>query len=152
MKVISLDIETMNLDLRMENIRFGNPFGWKTSCVCIYDGSEERGYYYVLDKKKIIQGLEGVMDNHPVKNQIIESLYNFSEMESHLMDFFNRGYTLISHNGYSFDLPILAKPISQGGANLENVLKLYNEANRNIDTCDYLRGLTGYRFTIAKPY
>ena len=87
MKVISLDIETMNLDLRMENIRFGNPFGWKTSCVCIYDGSEERGYYYVLDKNKIIQGLEGVMDNHPVKNQIIESLYNFSEMESHLMDF-----------------------------------------------------------------
>ena len=38
MKVISLDIETMNLNLRMENIRFGNPFGWKTSCACIYDG------------------------------------------------------------------------------------------------------------------
>jgi uncharacterized protein YprB with RNaseH-like and TPR domain len=148
MKVISLDIETMNLDLRMENIRFGNPFGWKTSCVCIYDGLEEKGYYYVLNKDKIIQELEGVMDDHPVKKQIVDSLYNFSDMESHLEDFFNNDYTLISHNGYSFDLPILSKPISQGGANLKNILELYTTTNRNIDTCDYLRSLTGYRFKL----
>tara|TARA_Y100000389_G_scaffold205136_2_gene263853 strand:- start:9538 stop:10221 length:684 start_codon:yes stop_codon:yes gene_type:complete len=148
MKVISLDIETMNLNLRMENIRFGNPFGWKTSCACIYDGLNEQGYYYVLDKDKIIQGLEGVMDNHPVKKQIIDSLYNFSEMEQHLLDFLNKDYALITHNGYSFDLPILSKPISEGGANLKNVLELYNDANKNIDTCDYLRKLTGYRFKL----
>ena len=35
-RYIALDIETANLDMEAEGLEFGNPKGWKTSCVCLY--------------------------------------------------------------------------------------------------------------------
>ena len=59
-RYIALDIETANLDMEAEGLQFGNPKGWKTSCVCLYDfwideGVDMgRGYYYVPDPQDII--------------------------------------------------------------------------------------------------
>ena len=36
MKVIALDIETKNLDMKAEGLDFNNPDGWKVSCVSIW--------------------------------------------------------------------------------------------------------------------
>ena len=44
MKVIALDIETKNLDMESEGLDFGNPEGWKTSCVSIWDSSGKGGF------------------------------------------------------------------------------------------------------------
>ena len=45
MKVIALDIETKNLDMESEGLDFGNPNGWETSCVSIWD-STGKGWFY----------------------------------------------------------------------------------------------------------
>ena len=56
---IALDIETANLDMEAEGLQFGNPKGWKTSCVCIYDfwideGVEQgMGYFYADDVDRL---------------------------------------------------------------------------------------------------
>ena len=34
-KIIALDIETMNLDIKKNNISFNNPKGWEISCLCL---------------------------------------------------------------------------------------------------------------------
>ena len=122
-KVIALDIETANLSMRAEGLYFGKPAGWRTSCVCIYDGYEGKGYYFVKDPEVIIQKYNEVMDEHPVKEQMFKHLFSFKEMLPMMEDFFNKGYTLITHNGNSFDLPILAKPIKNGGGNLNGIIQ-----------------------------
>ena len=115
MKAIGLDIETANLNMRMENLHFNNPYGWTTSCICIYDGETQEGRYYVKDRDIIIETLKGAFDDHPVKKQIIGSLYNFTDLKQHLQDYYDMDYTLITHNGLSFDLPIISKSIDNGG-------------------------------------
>ena len=37
MKYVVLDIETSNLDMEAEGLTFGNPEGWNTACVSLYD-------------------------------------------------------------------------------------------------------------------
>ena len=148
MKAIGLDIETANLDMRMENLHFNNPYGWETSCICIYDGENQEGRYYVKDRDLIIEKLKGVFDEHPVKNQIIDSLYNFTDLKQHLQNYYDMDYTLITHNGLSFDLPILSKTIENGGADVLQQINLFKEANKNVDTCEHLRKHTGYRFKL----
>lgn len=147
-KVIALDIETANLSMRAEGLYFGKPAGWRTSCVCIYDGYEGKGYYFVKDPEVIIQKYNEVMDEHPVKEQMFKHLFSFKEMLPMMEDFFNKGYTLITHNGNSFDLPILAKPIKNGGGNLNGIIQRFKKDNRNLDTCAYLKEKTGYRFRL----
>ncbi len=53
MKIIGLDIETLNLDMDSEGLEFDNPQGWKTSCVCIYDHHRDLTYHYVEDPKLV---------------------------------------------------------------------------------------------------
>jgi hypothetical protein len=147
-KVICLDIETSNVSMKSEGLYFGNPDGWKTSCVCIYDGYEDKGYYYVNDPELIKQRYAEVMDDHPVKDSMFNHLFSFKDMLQMMEDFFNKGYTLITHNGNSFDLPILAKPIKSGGANLKDIIQRFKKNDRNLDTCAYLKEKTGYRFRL----
>lgn len=144
MKVIALDIETANLDMHEEGLSFSNPRGWKTSCICIYDACKKKGYYYVRNPVKIKQKYEGIMDDHPVKKQIFESLYNYEMLKVHLKKWLEEEYTLITHNGNSFDLPIISKSIEMGGADVKHELKLLKQ----IDTCDFLLQKTGYRFNL----
>jgi len=147
-KVICLDIETSNVSMKSEGLYFGNPDGWKTSCVCIYDGYEDKGYYYVNDPELIKQRYAEVMDDHPVKDSMFNHLFSFKDMLQMMEGFFNKGYTLITHNGNSFDLPILAKPIKSGGANLKDIIQRFKKNDRNLDTCAYLKEKTGYRFRL----
>jgi len=147
-KVICLDIETSNVSMKSEGLYFGNPDGWKTSCVCIYDGYEDKGYYYVNDPELIKQRYTEVMDDHPVKDSMFNHLFSFKDMLQMMEGFFNKGYTLITHNGNSFDLPILAKPIKSGGANLKDIIQRFKKNDRNLDTCAYLKEKTGYRFRL----
>ena len=65
-----------------------------------------------------------------------------------LEKWFLQGYTLLTHNGKSFDMPILCKKINKGGGDLRNIYKLYTDNGRHIDTCDYLLQHTGYRFNL----
>ena len=39
LRIISLDIETANLDMDAEGLSFGDPKGWRTSCVCIHNST-----------------------------------------------------------------------------------------------------------------
>jgi DNA polymerase III epsilon subunit-like protein len=147
-KVICLDIETSNVSMKSEGLYFGNPNGWKTSCVCIFDGYEGKGYYFVKDPESIIQKYTDIMDDDPVKKSMFNHLFSFTEMLPMMEDFFNKGYTLVTHNGNSFDLPILAKPIKAGGGNLKDIIQRFKKDNRNLDTCAYLKEKTGYRFRL----
>ena len=45
-KIISLDIETTNLDIKNNNISFNHPRGWEISCVCIYNSYEDKVYSF----------------------------------------------------------------------------------------------------------
>jgi len=147
-KVISLDIETANLSMRSEGLYFNKPKGWRTSCACLYDGYEKKGYYFVKDPDLIQQAFREIMKEHPVKEDMFKNLFSFNEMNSFLEDYFNKGFTLLTHNGNSFDLPILSKPVSKGGANLKDIIQKFKEDNRNLDTCEYLKVKTGYRFRL----
>lgn len=147
-KIISLDIETANLDMKEEGITFGNPRGWKTSCACVYDAYEDKVYSFVKNPTQIKNLYKGLGDDHPVKKDIFDNLHNFESMKVFFESWFKKGYTLLTHNGISFDMPILCKTINKGGAELNKVYKKFCDSDRNIDTCAYLRGHTGYRFRL----
>ena len=49
MRVIGLDIETSNLDMDADGLSFGDPTGWTTSCVSIYDHHRDATFHYVAD-------------------------------------------------------------------------------------------------------
>ena len=36
-RIIALDIETANLDMEAEGLKFDDPTGWKTAVVCIHN-------------------------------------------------------------------------------------------------------------------
>ena len=59
MKIIGLDIETLNLDMVEDNLDFDNPEGWKVSCVCIHDHHRDLTYQYMLDPTQI----EGIKED-----------------------------------------------------------------------------------------
>ena len=108
-KIIALDIETANVDMREDGLSFNNPRGWIISCVCIYDACKNKGYYYVKDPVKIKSHYEGILENHPVKIDIFDSLYNLEMIKVHLNKWRSEGYTILTHNGNSFDMPISVK-------------------------------------------
>lgn len=142
MKVISLDIETLNVDMDAEGLSFDNPKGWQTSCICIYDFRNKGRYHYSINALEINDRISDF------------EVYPFSFLFDDLEEWFYNGYTLVTHNGKAFDLPILRKTVEEGGADLSNVLELFSEEHeikgpRHIDTCAYLLEHSGgWRFSL----
>jgi|DEB0MinimDraft_6_1074348.scaffolds.fasta_scaffold06135_4 hypothetical protein len=144
-RYIVLDIETANLDMEAEGLQFGNPNGWQTSCVCLYDfwldeGVENGiGHYYVSNPEEVVS-LNTDLETYNIRD--------LSELRNDLIRFFNKDYTLVSKNGLGFDLPILAKSLSDGGADCQDILARYELTDRHIDICYLLKQQYGYRFSL----
>ena len=152
MKIIGLDIETMNLDMDEDNLDFDNPEGWKVSCVCIHDHHRKLTYQYLLDPL-IIDDIK--------ETDLIYDFENFLAWD--LEEWFYQGYTLITKNGTTFDIPIISKSIEDGGCGVSRQIDYFLEAPkiretrygdkelppRHIDICQYLRDASGgYRFSL----
>ena len=146
-KIISLDIETTNLDIKNNNISFNHPRGWEISCVCIYNSYEDKVYSFVKNPK-LIKSFYQNLERNPFKQEIFYEFHNFEMLKVFLEKWFLQGYTLLTHNGMSFDMPILCKKINKGGGDLGEIYKSYTERGRHIDTCDYLLKHTGFRFNL----
>jgi|GEM_PF-1805068 len=151
MKIIGLDIETLNLDMVEDNLDFDNPEGWKVSCVCIHDHHRDLTYQYMLDPTQI----EGIKED--------DLIYDWSFLAWDLEEWFYQGYTLITKNGATFDLPIISKSIEDGGCDVKNQIDYFLNAPktketrygerdlppRHIDICQFLRDVSdGYRFSL----
>lgn len=151
MKIIGLDIETMNLDMAEDNLDFDNPQNWKVSCVCIHDHHRDLTYQYMLDPLKI----EDIAED--------DLIYDWSFLAWDLEEWFYQGYTLITKNGATFDLPIISKSIEDGGCGVKNQIDYFLNAPkiketrygerdlppRHIDICQFLRDVSdGYRFSL----
>ena len=138
-RTISLDIETANLDMRAEGLTFDNPKGWKTAVVCVHDGVHNRTSIYVHPDKydevtRICGGKLGIV-------------YPFDILEYHLRSKRNEGYTLLTHNGLGFDLPIISKSIEDGGVGgCASLLEKWPK-NQMMDTCAVLSKATGEKTT-----
>jgi len=145
-RYIALDIETANLDMEVEGLQFGNPAGWKTSCVCIYDfwideGVEKgMGYFYA-------DGVDSIIDIDP--SLVGYAIKPLETLESDLRKYHSQDYTLVTKNGLGFDLPILSKHISDGGANCNEIIATFEDSDRHIDICQLLRDQYGLRFSLA---
>ena len=142
MKIIALDIETKNLDMKSEGLDFGNPKGWKTSCVSIWD-STGKGWFY------------NYADIEELPYEIIEDfgVLPFESLKGDLEQWFKEGYLLMTKNGNNFDLPIISKPISKGGCGVAEVIEQFEEgdgiASRHLDLQTYLEEATnGVRFSL----
>lgn len=142
-RYIALDIETLNLDMEAEGLQFGEPTGWRTSCVCIYDfwideGVDSgMGIFYVADPDAIIE-VDPTLRGYAIRP--------LDSLSSDLTTYFKQGYTLVTKNGLGFDLPILAKHIDDGGANCLDIIEDFELDDRHLDICYLLRQQYGYRF------
>jgi|TARA_X000001036_G_scaffold321810_1_gene300274 DNA polymerase elongation subunit (family B) len=140
MKVIALDIETKNLDMEAEGLDFNNPKGWEVSCVSIYHPNHKPFNYAQWETLP-----SDVMEEYTVMS--------FQQLEEDLQAWWDDGYTLITKNGTNFDLPIISKPIAEGGCGLEWVIQDYilgdNITSRHLDLQTYLEDATfGVRFSL----
>jgi DNA polymerase elongation subunit (family B) len=150
-KIIALDIETLNLDMDKDNLSFDDPAGWQTSCVCIHDHHREQTYQYVADPLLI----------DDIKSD--DLIYSWEFLAWDLEEWFYQGYTLVTKNGTSFDLPIISKAIEDGGCGVATPLNYFIDspktkithygekdvAPKHLDICLYLRDITeGYRFSL----
>jgi len=140
MKVIALDIETKNLDMKAEGLDFGNPKGWKVSCVSIWHPTSEAYNYADLEDLplEIIQRFR---------------IRSFEQLEDDLENWYANDYLLLTKNGTNFDLPIISKSIADGGCGVENIIKQFEEgdgiASRHLDLQTYLEDSTfGVRFSL----
>jgi hypothetical protein len=148
--IVALDIETKNLDMKTEGLKFGQPEGWKTSCVALYEvpfGSEiESGnsYYYAhVDELPYVQAQ---LDAQGIDIKV----NSFSALTFDLARMWEEGYLLITKNGLGFDLPILSKPVELGGADAEGVITTFEEEGRHLDLERVLYDRSGgYRFSLA---
>lgn len=103
MRVIGLDIETSNLDMDADGLSFGDPNGWNTSCVSIYDHHRKATFHYVADPDSLN------LSEEPT------NVFPFSFLAHDLEEWFYSGYLLITKNGTDFDLPIIMKSTDEGG-------------------------------------
>jgi hypothetical protein len=137
--IISLDIETLNMDMKKEKLKFDDPKGWKTSVVCIHDNIKEKNYIYVS------------MENYAEVTRLcggkIGFVYPFNMLEHHLSKWLGDGYTILTHNGLGFDLPIISKSIIDGGVGCEAILKTWPKMQM-VDTCHVLTEATGVRYRL----
>jgi len=131
MKVITLDIETANLDMDAEGLAFDNPKGWKTAVVCMYDSHHNMNSIYV----------------HPdIHGEIVRQcggklgiVYTFEMLAYHLRNARNDGYLLLTHNGEGFDFPIMSKTQKQGGVGAVKSLLEKWPSNQKFDSSLYLK-------------
>jgi len=138
MRIISLDIETANLDMKAEGLSFDDPKGWRTSVVCLHDGVLNMTHTYVHPDE-----YEEVKKTH---DKSLGRLYPFDVLEYHLRRKRNEGYTLLTHNGLKFDLPIISKPIKDGGVGgCASLLKKWPK-EQMMDTAAVLTQVTGERY------
>ena len=140
MKVIALDIETKNLDMKAEGLDFNNPDGWKVSCVSIWHPTSE-AYNYAQ------------WETLPAEVMEKFTVMSFEQLKEDLQTWFDDGYTLITKNGTNFDLPIISKPIAEGGCGVEKIIKecIWGDeiASRHLDLQTYLEDATfGVRFSL----
>ena len=140
-KVISLDIETANLDMEAEGLSFDDPKGWKTACVCIHDSVNNYTNTYVhpdmMDKVRLHYGLGRY-----------SRLFPFDIMGYHLRHWRDEGYLLLTHNGLGFDLPIISKTMKKGGVGQIASLLAKWPKEQMMDTCAVLTRATGHRYRL----
>jgi len=137
-KAIALDIETANTS--MSGLDFNDPQGWKVACIGIYDGVHDVAHLYVANKAAVVQdlGVDPPMLVHPI-----------SALYADLKHWFEQGFSMITHNGAGFDLPILAKSVQEGGAGCAAVLNDYEQEGLHIDTCRWLFERSNCRVHLA---
>ena len=143
LRIISLDIETANLDMEAEGLSFDDPKGWRTSCVCLHDSLRDETYTYVHpDILEKISNEEGSFFNY-------SRLYDFKYLAFHLRSKRDEGYVLLTHNGNKFDLPIISKTVKDGGVGgCASLLKKWPKTQR-MDTCAVLMKATGERYRLT---
>jgi len=140
MKVIALDIETANLDMKAEGLKFDNPKGWKTAVVCMYDSHHDMNTIYV----------------HPdIHGEIVRKcggklgiVYTFEMLAYHLRNARNEGYLLLTHNGEGFDFPIISKTPKEGGVGSVKSLLEKWPSSQKFDSSLYLKQKTGIRYRL----
>jgi|TARA_R110000824_G_scaffold37207_3_gene114490 hypothetical protein len=137
-RIISLDIETTNLDMEAEGLSFDDPKGWRTACVCLHDSVRQITNVYVHPDM-----VDKVAHENGYSN-----LFSFEYLQYHLRAKRNEGYTLLSHNGLKFDFPIISKPIKDGGVGgCASLLKKWPK-EAMMDTCAVLMEATGERYRL----
>ena len=139
--MIILDIETKNLEAIGDGIVFGHPANWNTSCVCTLElvGPELTD----LEAKVFVNHKDLAKVKDAMPNATITPL---NELRDYLNNSLEDGLPLLTHNGDSFDLPILSKSLEDGGAGCAEVIKDYIDAGLTVDTCADLKRWTGKRF------
>ena len=145
MKHLFLDIETANLDMKAEGLEFSNPLGWRTSCVSIYDIWDGESYSSAVDQHFVSDPEYLVSQDSDLSTYSLLPLNNLADA---LTRYFDSGYFLVTKNGFSFDLPILCKPIEDGGADARQILAEFEHNDRHIDICRLLTEKYGYRFSL----
>lgn len=137
---VALDIETANLDMDAEGLAFGDPQGWRVSCVGVHFVGAAKDRLYVQDYGAVM-GTVGHTDAYDV--------HPLAMLPMHMDGWLMRGVPLITHNGEGFDLPILAKPMVDGGAGCAKAVSRYAERGLHIDTCARLLSHTGLRIHLS---
>lgn len=127
-KIIALDIETTNLDMKAEGLSFDDPKGWTTGCVVVYDVWNDVPHYFA---------------DVEIPQHQSEPL---SELGECLEQYADDGYILLTQNGTLFDLPILAKDLQDGGAGITTQI----ENMVHIDPTQLLMRDTGKRYSLQK--
>ena len=130
MRIISLDIETANVDMESEGLQFNDPKGWRTAVVGIHNSYTGYDMVYVADS---------ILEEVRLRcNLPYHRIHPFSILPYHLRKWRNEGYTLLTHNGLGFDLPIMSKSVKDGGVGgCASLLKKWPKTQM-MDTCAVL--------------
>ncbi len=145
MKYLILDIETCNLDMKAEGLEFSNPDGWRTACVSIYDIWDGEPYSSAVDQHFVSDPEQLVAHDSKLATYSLLPLKHLAEA---LTRYYDSGYILVTKNGFNFDLPILCKPLDEGGADARSIINIFEMDNRHIDICRLLTEKYGYRFSL----
>lgn len=139
MKVIALDIETKNMDMSADGLEFDDPRGWLVSCVSVWDAgvNHQPDYNYA--------NLPEIPDSVRAEYRV----ESFSTLQHDLQEWFDKGYLLLTKNGRKFDLPIISKPISEGGCGVGEIVAEFDANSRHLDLQVWLEEATGgIRFSL----
>jgi len=140
MKIIALDIETANLDMDAEGLKFDNPKGWKTAVVCTYNSKTQQNNIYVGkdDYSSVVRKCGGQLG----------MVFPFELLQYHLRSWRNEGYLLLTHNGEGFDFPIMSKTRKEGGVGSVKSLLAKWPQTQKLDMAAYLKKETGIRYRL----
>ena len=139
MNVIALDIETKNLDMEADGVAFGNPDGWMVSCVSVWDASlnNHQDYNYA----NLPEIPDSIRQEYRVES--------FETLNDDLNEWYDKGYLLLTKNGLKFDLPIISKPVEEGGCGVGEVIQKFEDAGLHLDLQKWLEDATqGMRFSL----